>query len=89
MLSRIITLAVIIGAGWWYYTGPWQAQRNPDYETRKARLQEDIKNCILAKERKISMTGQFDGVPEEVCAEQFNAYRADSGEWYSYDEPRY
>jgi len=88
MSIRLIILAIVIAGGWWYYNGPWQAQRHPDYDTRKAQLQEDIRNCILAKERKLSMTGKSEGVPEEVCSEQYNAYRAENGQWHSYDETR-
>ena len=34
MIGKLFTLAFIIGAIYWYYTGPYQDRVNPSYETK-------------------------------------------------------
>lgn len=87
MIGRLFTLAVLIGAGYWYYTGPYQDRVNPSYETRLKQLEEDMKQCIRGLNYKAGATGEGTGDPEQVCAEKFNAYKKD-GRWHSYDDVR-
>ena len=30
MFSRLLTLAILVAAGYWYWSGPYQSQHKPD-----------------------------------------------------------
>jgi len=80
MLSRIITVAVLLAAAYWYWTGPYQAQHRPGDDTR---LQQDIEamhQCVRGMNYKVGATGVGQGDPEAVCAERFHVYLYE-GEW--------
>jgi hypothetical protein len=88
MLSRVVTFAIIAGAGYWYYTGPYQSASNPGYEEKLVKHQEDMRLCIRGLNYKSGATGQGSGDPEAECAQRFNLYKGDDGRWYSYDDKR-
>ncbi len=86
MLERILTLAILAGGGYWYWTGPYQAQTNPNYAQRQDTLQEDMKTCIHSMNYRQGAGANVRGIPEEVCAEKYNLYMGDDGRWHSFDD---
>ena len=88
MIGKLFTLAFIIGAIYWYYTGPYQDRVNPSYETKLENYAEEMRLCIRGLNYKSGSTGEVQsGTPEDICASQNNLYRKD-GKWHSYDDVR-
>ncbi len=88
MIGRLFTIAVIIGAVYWYYTGPYQDRVNPSYETKLKRYAEEMRECVRGLNYVSGATGAVqEGTPEEICAEKHNLYMKD-GKWHSYDDIR-
>jgi len=81
----MITLVLLAAAAYWYWSGPYQAQKNPGLEQRLKENGEKMRDCIRAQNYKIGATGVGEGSPEEVCAEKFNLYLQD-GRWHN-NEP--
>ena len=86
MIGRLFTLAVIIGAVYWYWSGPYQERVNPSYEKKLERYAEEMRKCIRGVNYKAG-TGATTGDPEQVCAKRLNLYRHE-GRWHSYDDVR-
>ena len=87
MIGRLFTLAVIIGAGYWYWSGPYQARVNPSYEQKLDRYAEQMRECIRGENYKAGSTGGSTADPETECAQRLNLYRHE-GRWHSYDDVR-
>jgi hypothetical protein len=87
MLGRLFTIIVLVGAAYWYWTGPYQAANNPTYEQQLQQNAEDMKLCIRTMSFKAGATGEGTDNPEVVCAQKFNVYRHE-GQWHSYDGVR-
>jgi hypothetical protein len=85
--GRILTIALLAGAGYWYWSGPYQDQRNPSYEQKLEKNAKDMSLCIHGKNFQLGATGSGEGNPEEACARKFNLYLHD-GKWHSYDDVR-
>ena len=86
MFGRLVTIAILIAAGYWYWSGPFQAQHDPGAQQT---LEADIENmhqCTRGMHYKAGATGVGDGNPEEICAKRFNLYFYE-GEWRSSSEP--
>ena len=86
MLERLVIAAIIIGAGYWYYTGPYQAQTDPNEGQQLQTLQEEVARCIKSKDYKQGATGDSEGDPTELCAREFNVFMHDDGLWHSYSK---
>ena len=86
MIGRLLTLAFIVGAGYWYWSGPYQERINPSYEQKLERYAEEMRHCIRGINYKAG-TGAATGDPETICSERLNLYR-DDGRWHSYDDVR-
>ncbi len=89
MLKSLIVAAVILGAAYWYWTGPYQKERNPDYETILRQNDKNMAECIRAGNYKLGATGSGPGPEriEQACAEKYNVYEED-GHWHGYDRAR-
>lgn len=87
MLGRLITLALLVGLGYWYWSGPYQTRVNPSYEQRLQEHAEKMRVCIRSENYRLGATGSGTGTPEDICARQYNLYR-ENGNWYSYDDVR-
>jgi len=89
MTGRLLILAALIGAAYWYWTGPYQAKINPDYDAVLKQNARDMGECMRTAAYKLGATGS--GVnaelAEQQCAEKFNLYQVD-GQWHSYDMAR-
>lgn len=89
MVKSLILAAVIVGAAYWYWTGPYQAARNPDYAATLRQNDEKMAECVRAGNYKLGATGSGPG-PELIkqqCAEKYNLYE-EEGRWHSYDRAR-
>ncbi len=82
MIGRFVTLAILLAAGYWYWSGPYQQQRNPDAQQQLEQAIEGMRECIRGKNYKSGATGVIEGDPEQICAEKFNLYLYE-GEWRS------
>ena len=89
MLQRIIVLAVLIGAAYWYWSGPYQEKRHPSYAAQLEQNDAKMAQCIRAAAYKLGVTGTGADTSQATkqCAEQFNLYESD-GHWHSYDSVR-
>ncbi|MGB1140839.1 MAG: hypothetical protein ACPG1A_08065 [Halioglobus sp.] len=89
MIGRLIAIAAVIGAAYWYWSGPYQERVNPSYETILATNAQNMAECMRAEAYKRGATGG--GLGEEAalehCAEEFNVYEHD-GQWHRYDMQR-
>lgn len=82
MFGRLLTIAVLVAAAYWYWSGPYQQQRHPDAEHRLKADLENMRQCVRGLNYKVGATGIGEGNPEEICAEKFNLYYYE-GEWRS------
>lgn len=82
MFGRILTIAILAAAGYWYWSGPYQEEHNPGTEQKLMADIEKMKQCVRGMNYKSGATGITDGNPEEICAEKFNLYYYE-GEWRS------
>jgi hypothetical protein len=87
MLQRILTVALLLGVGYWYWSGPYQQRVNPGYEQKLRANAENMRQCIRGANYRLGATGTGEGNPEERCAAKFNVYQQD-GQWHSYDDVR-
>jgi len=89
VLQRIILLAVIIGAAYWYWSGPYQEKINPSYEATLKLNDENMALCMrgAAYNHGATGTGLDSSGAREQCAEKYNLYESD-GHWHSYDAIR-
>ena len=89
MLQNIFLLAITAGAVYWYWSGPYQEQINPGYETIVKQNDENMAQCTRADAYKRGATGAGIGSKdsEEQCAEKFNVYKHE-GHWHRYDMTR-
>jgi len=87
VFDKLLSIAVIVAVGYWYWQGPYQEKYHPSYQTQ---LQENAMNmtrCMHAADYRAGATGSASGDSSEVCAAKFNVYQHE-GEWHSYDEKR-
>lgn len=89
MLERIVVIAVIVGAIYWYWSGPYQQTHNPGYEATLQQNETNMAECTRAGNYKLGATGSGPGpeLIEQQCAEKYNLYEED-GRWHSYDRAR-
>lgn len=89
MLEKLVVTALIAGAAYWYWSGPYQAQRNPDYEAILQQNDDNMAECVRAGNYKLGATGTGPGAAliEQECAEKYNVYQ-EEGHWHSYDRAR-
>jgi len=82
VFGRLLTIAILVAAGYWYWSGPYQQQRNPDTAHKLEADLEKMRQCVRGMNYKVGATGIGEGNPEEICAEKFNLYYYE-GEWRS------
>ncbi|NND67576.1 MAG: hypothetical protein HKN19_08315 [Halioglobus sp.] len=89
MLQRLIGIILVAGAGYWYWTGPYQDKVNPDYARQLDNNDAAVSECIKSTTYKTGLTGQGpDAASAEAnCAEQLNLYE-EEGRWHSYGTTR-
>ena len=89
MLKSLIVIAIIAGAAYWYWTGPYREKHHPDYATILQQNDENMAECVRAGSYKLGATGSGPGpeLTQQQCAEKYNLYEED-GHWHSYDRAR-
>ena len=85
MFGRLLIIAILLALGYWYWSGPYQQQRNPGPEHKLKQSIEQMRECVRGQNYRLGATGVGEGDPEQVCAEKFNLYLYE-GEWHSLDE---
>ena len=91
-MGKVIVIAILLGAGYWYWSGPYQAGRP---SAAQLQLQTNAENMRKCMRREASMEGSagmagVGGIAdggEQLCAEKFNVYRHD-GQWHSLGSDR-
>ncbi|MDH4041737.1 MAG: hypothetical protein OEW92_11820 [Gammaproteobacteria bacterium] len=86
MFGRLVSIALIAAAAYWYWSGPYQEQRNPSADRKLQRAIEEMRQCVRGMNYQVGATGVGQGDPEQVCAKRFNLYYYE-GEWRSSEEP--
>ncbi|MEH6568726.1 MAG: hypothetical protein V7709_06615 [Halioglobus sp.] len=87
MLEKLVLYGAIIAAAYWYWSGPYQEGSLSGYDKQLEDNNEKMAMCIRGKNYNAGSTGNFSGLPEEVCAQEYNFYQK-NGQWYSYDSVR-
>ena len=81
MFRNLLTLVVVAGLGYWYYTGPYQDRTNP---SREAQLQDNAKKmelCLRGEAYARGTTGEGSLDATERCAQRHGLVRIE-GAWY-------
>ena len=89
MIGRLVGIAAVIGAIYWYWSGPYQERVYPSYETIVETNNKNMSECMRAEAYKHGATGGGLGpdAAREMCAEEFNVYEHE-GNWHRYDMKR-
>ena len=93
MLERIIAIAVVLGAAYWYWSGPYQDKVNPPYDMLLQQNKENMEKCVRTK-MFAAGTGGTGGTGSSVksaernCAKELNMYDDEDGRWHSYEATR-
>ena len=87
MFERILTVVIIAGAAYWYWSGPYQAKNNPSYGQRVSENEQAMEECVQRKEYSAARRITHAGDPQETCARELNLY-FENGSWHSYDDVR-
>jgi hypothetical protein len=82
VIGRLLTIVILVGAGYWYWSGPYQRTHNPDADEQLREAIEGMRECIRGQNYKAGATGVSEGDPEQICADKFNLYLYE-GEWRS------
>ena len=79
----------MIGAAYWYWSGPYQEKINPSYEAIVKQNDDNMAQCIRASAYKRGATGAgVDASEAQIqCAAQYNVYQH-QGHWHPYDMTR-
>lgn len=89
MIQKLIAMAVIVGAAYWWWQGPYRDRVDPSYELILQSNDENMAMCQRAEAYQLGATGS--GLGEEParrkCAEEYNVYYED-GHWHSYEMTR-
>lgn len=87
MFERILTIAIIAGVAYWYWSGPYQERTNPSYGQRLQQNNRAMAECVERKTYAASRGAVSTSHMEEKCARELNFY-FEEGQWYSYDDVR-
>lgn len=87
LLRRLLTIAILVGGGYWYWSGPYRERTHPSYSEKLRHNAEAMQECMERKTYAATHTLTSAGDVEKICARQLNFY-FENGYWYSYDEVR-
>ena len=90
MLERVVVVAVILTAAYWYWSGPYQQRVNPDYATILEQNKQEMARCERGAAYQLGATGRGQSAEgaRQNCAEKLNLYQDEDGQWHSYDKSR-
>jgi hypothetical protein len=86
-MTKLIMLAIIIGAGYWYWSGPYQQGGGQTLEEHLRENRNIMRRC-MKREATLGGAAGLAGVggvtdgAETLCANENNLYKRD-GEWYT------
>lgn len=86
-MGKWIVLAVVVVAGYWYWTGPYNAGR-PTSEEAQLRENAAKMQACMRREKSMQGLGGMAGVGgiadggEQLCADKLGLYQHD-GDWHS------
>lgn len=89
MLQRLVIIALLAAAVYWYWQGPYQTKTNPDYATVLDQNDEKMASCVRSALYRTGTTGvgpDAEGAHEN-CAREYNLYRH-KGRWHSFGMDR-
>lgn len=87
MNGRLLLYLAIAAAAYWYWSGPYQDGKLPDYERELEENNKKMSLCVRGKNYNAGATGNVSGSPEESCAQEYDFYLKD-GNWHSYKAVR-
>ena len=87
MFGKLLVYFAVAGAAYWYWAGPYQDGKMSGYDKELQKNDEKMALCIRAKNYNAGATGNVGGIPEDVCAEEYNLYPK-NGQWHSYNSVR-
>lgn len=85
-MTKLILLVVIIGGGYWYWSGPYQDSKLSPLEAQLVENAKIMKRC-MAKEKSmagVAGMGGMGGISDEgeaFCAKEHNLAKKD-GQWH-------
>jgi hypothetical protein len=88
-MVKWIVLAVVVGAGYWYWNGPYHAGRPDSDEMRLRENAEKMRKCMrreasMAGAAGIAGVGGIADDGEQLCADKYNLYKHE-GQWHNYE----
>ena len=87
MFERLLVFAIVVGAAYWYWTGPYQARVNPSYGQKLQQNAQAMEDCRERRNYAAGRTLTQAGDLEEICAKELNLY-FENGQWHSYEDSR-
>jgi hypothetical protein len=87
MFGKLIVIAAICAAGYWYWTGPYQEGRQSGGERQLQENARTMERCIRREESMNAASGMAGGAissggEESLCAEKHGLHQRD-GQWYN------
>ena len=89
-MAKFVVLLALVGAGYWYWSGPYQESRQSSPTVQLRENAEIMQRCI-AQEGRMQSTGGLAGLAdvgssgedaERLCAAKNNLVKRD-GAWYA------
>jgi hypothetical protein len=85
-MGKLIVLVVIVGAAYWYWSGPYQLGRVSPLERALQDNARDMERCVRRESSMNAAAGMAGGAVsgadnEALCAEKLGLYRSD-GQWH-------
>ena len=80
---RFLVICLLVGAGYWYYSGMYQQSAHPDYQQKLIKNAENMRECMKRKEyaarRTLTNAGELEEIARGVIEsnpDQVEQYRA-------------
>ena len=85
-MGKLIVIAVLLGAGYWYWNGPYNQGRPTSEQAQLRENAADMQRC-MRREKSMEGVGGMAGIGgmatdgEQLCAEKLGLYQ-DEGQWH-------
>ena len=85
-MAKLIVIVALIAAGYWYWSGPYQAGRAPSEAQQLQQNARDMKRC-MRREASVNAASGMAGAPvaegdgETLCAQKYGLVLRD-GQWH-------
>ena len=86
-MAKLIVIVAVIAAGYWYWSGPYQAGRAPSEAQQLQQNARDMKRCMRSEASMNAASGMAgapvaDGDGETLCAQKYGLVLR-NGQWHS------